>query len=124
MDNKVGSEHRRQLLAYNMGALMHILDSLDEPGQMGIIVDVDDGVGREMIVSLIGPKVIEEHRARTSSDFSPTVLTHLPAVVVKQWLRDNGYQTTLSEWRETGTLKVLIIGAGGVTLAQIRNGQA
>lgn len=123
MEDKLGSEHRRNLLSHNLAALMVIMKSLDEPGHVGLIVDADDLVGREMIGSLVGPEVIDKHRARTAADASPTVLTHLPEAVVKRWLQDNGYRKTLSEWQETGLLKVLIIGAGGITLAQVPGGR-
>ena len=118
MDEMVGSEHRRNLLSHNLAALMVIMNSLDEPGHVGLIVDLDDRVGREMIASLVGSEVIDEHRVRTAADASPTVLTHVPETVVKQWLQDNGYRNTLAGWRKTGTVKILIIGAGGITLAQ------
>ena len=73
-----------------------------------------------MICSLVGSGVIDDHRARTAADASPTVLTHVPEAVVMQWLHDNGYRNTLAGWRKTGTVKILIIGAGGITLAQVR----
>lgn len=44
MDDKVGSEHRRNLLSHNLAALMVIMNSLDEPGHVGLIVDLDDRV--------------------------------------------------------------------------------
>lgn len=119
MNDTVGLEHRRNLLSYNLAALMVIMEAADDD-HVGLVVDVDDAVGREMMASLVGRERIEEHRASVADD-SPTVLTHLPERIVRRWLRDNHYTKTLSEWRSGADLRtILIIGAGGITLAQAR----
>lgn len=120
MNETIGLEHRRNLLAYNLDALMLIMKAADN-NHVGLIVDVDDAVGWEMMVSLVGRERIEAHRASVA-DASPTVLTHLPERIVRRWLRDNHYTKSLAEWRPqcAGTMAILIIGAGGITLAQTR----
>ncbi len=119
MDNTVGLEHRRNLLSYNLAALMVIMEAADDD-HVGLIVDVDDAVGREMMASLVGRKRIEEHRASVA-DNSPTVLTHLPERIVRRWLGDNHYAKILAEWGQRAEmLTILIVGAGGITLAQKR----
>ena len=118
MDDSIGREHRRNLLAHNTDALMVIMK--ETPDHVGLIVDVDDTVGREMMASLVGRERIEEHRASMLDD-APTVLTHLPERVVRRWLRDNRYTKTLAEWRQGAQMMtILVIGAGGITLAQAR----
>jgi len=117
MDETTGREHGRNLLSHNYASLPVILKAV-ATDHVGLIVDVDDAVGREMMVSLVGRDCIEEHRADVEGA-SPTVLTHLPERIVRQWLRDNHYTKTLSEWREHARARrILIIGAGGITLAQ------
>ena len=119
MDDTVGLEHRRNLLSYNLAALMVIMKAAADD-HVGLIVDVDDSVGREMMEALVGRERVEEHRASMVED-SPTVLTHLPERIVRRWLRDNHYTKTLAEWqRGDGMQTILIIGAGGITLAQRR----
>lgn len=119
MDDTIGREHRRNLLSYNLAALMLIMEAADDD-HVGLVVDVDDAVGREMMASLVGRERIEEHRASVADD-SPTVLTYLPEHIVRRWLRDNHYAKTLAEWTQRAEiLTILIIGAGGITLAQKR----
>jgi len=123
MNEAVGHEHRRNLLSHNLAALLVILEAAADD-HVGLIVDVDDAVGRDMMASLIGRERIEEHRASVA-DESPTVLTHLPERVMRQWLRDNRYSKTLAEWsQKPSTRTILIIGAGGITLAQMRQSMA
>ena len=63
MAEMVGSEHRRNLLSHNVAALMVIIAAADDD-HVGLIVDVDDAVGREIMASLVSRERIEEHRER------------------------------------------------------------